>query len=163
MVISWVTPTNRGSAITSYTVTMKTAGGQSRTAGPGATSLVWDNLSNGTDYSFSVQATNNGGTSAESEIGTGRPSAPPDAPRSVSATDGNAQNGGSLLATWLAPASNNGEPVTAYLLNVSTNKDSFSIGGPADVTVSADSPDGNYSHLFEGLTNGANYLSLIHI
>jgi hypothetical protein len=40
---------------------------------------------------------------------------------------------------------------------VSTNKDSFSIGGPADVTVSADSPDGNYSHLFEGLTNGANY------
>jgi hypothetical protein len=40
---------------------------------------------------------------------------------------------------------------------VSTNKDSFSIGGPADVTVSADSPDGNYSHLFEGLTNGVNY------
>jgi len=156
LVISWVTPTNRGSAITSYTVTMKTAGGQSRTASPGATSLVWDNLSNGTDYSFSVQATNNSGTSAESEIGTGRPSAPPDAP-SVTATDGNAPNGGSLLAQWHAPASDNGEPVTTYLLNVSTNKDSFSIGGPADVTVSADSPDGNYSHLFEGLTNGVNY------
>jgi len=156
LVISWVTPTNRGSAITSYTVTMKTAGGQSRTAGPGATSLVWDNLTNGTDYSFTVQATNNSGTSAESEIGTGRPSAPPDAP-SVSATDGNAPNGGSLLAQWHAPASNNGEPVTTYLLNVSTNKDSFSIDGPADVTVSADSPDGNFTHLFEGLTNGVNY------
>jgi len=156
LVISWAAPTNRGSAITSYTVTMKTAGGQSRTASPGATSFVWDNLSNGTDYSFSVQATNNSGTSAESEIGTGRPSAPADAP-SVSATDGNAPNGGSLLAQWHAPASDNGERVTAYLLNVSTNKDSFSIDGPADVTVSADSPDGNYTHLFEGLTNGVNY------
>jgi hypothetical protein len=156
LVISWAAPTNRGSAITSYTVTMKTAGGQSRTASPGATSFVWDNLSNGTDYSFSVQATNNSGTSAESEIGTGRPSAPADAP-SVSATDGNAPNGGSLLAQWHAPASDNGERVTAYLLNVSTNKDSFSIDGPADVTVSADSPDGNYTHLFEGLTNGVNH------
>ncbi len=156
LVISWAAPTNRGSAITSYTVTMKTAGGQSRTASPSATSMAWGNLSNGTDYSFSVQATNSSGTSAESEIGTGRPSAPADAP-SVTATDGNAPNGGSLLAQWHAPASDNGERVTAYLLNVSTNKDSFSIDGPADVTVSADSPDGNYSHLFEGLTNGVNY------
>jgi len=156
LVISWGAPTNRGSAITSYTVTMKTAGGQSRTASPGATSLVWDNLTNGTDYSFTVQATNNSGTSAESEIGTGRPSAPPNAP-SVTATDGNAPNGGSLLAQWQPPASDNGEPVTTYLLNVSTNKDSFSVDGPADVTVSADSPDGNYTHLFEGLTNGVNY------
>ena len=156
LVISWGAPTNRGSPITSYTVTMKTAGGQSRTASPSATSMVWDNLTNGTDYSFSVQATNNSGTSVESDIGTGRPSAPADAP-SVTATDGNAPNGGSLLAQWHAPASDNGERVTAYLLNVSTNKDSFSVDGPADVTVSADSPDGNYSHLFEGLTNGVNY------
>ena len=156
LVISWVTPTNRGSAITSYTVTMKTAGGQSRTAGPGATSLVWDNLSNGTDYSFSVQATNNSGTSAESEIGTGRPSAPPDAP-GVTATDGNAPSGGSLLTQWHVPTSN-GEPITSYLLNVSTNKDSFTVDEAPDATVSADSsPDGNFSHLFVGLTNGLNY------
>jgi hypothetical protein len=155
LVISWVPPSNRGSAITSYTVTMKTAGGQSRTVSEAATSLAWDNLTNGTDYSFSVQATNNSGTSAESAIGTGRPSAPADAP-AVTATDGNAPNGGSLLAQWHVPA-NNGEPITAYLLNVSTNKDSFTVDEPADVTVSADSPDGNFSHLFEGLTNGVNY------
>ena len=39
LVISWVTPTNRGSAITSSPVPMKTAGGQSRTARTGATSV----------------------------------------------------------------------------------------------------------------------------
>ncbi len=156
LVIAWVPPTNRGSAISSYTVTMKTAGGQSRTVPQTSTSLVWENLTDGTDYSFTLQATNNSGTSAESAMGTGRPSAPPTAP-AVSATDGNAPNGGSLLATWHAPA-DNGEPITTYLLNVSTNKDLFTIDGPADVTVSAStSTDGSFSHLFEGLTNGVNY------
>jgi len=156
LVISWVTPTNRGSAISTYTVTMKTAGGQSRTVTAAATSMVWDNLTNGTDYSFTLQATNNSGTSAESEIGTGRPSAPPDAPP-VTATDGNAPNGGTLLAQWHPPA-NNGEAITTYLLNVSTSKDSITIDGSADFLVSADSaPDGNFSHIFTGLTNGVSY------
>ena len=156
LAISWVPPVDRGSAITSYTVIMKTAGGQSRTVAETATSLVWDNLTNGTDYSFTVQATNISGTSAESDIGTGRPSAPPDAPGGT-ATDGNAPNGGSLLAQWHVPTSN-GEPITSYLLNVSTNKDSFTVDEAPDATVSADSsPDGNFSHLFGGLTNGLNY------
>ena len=156
LLISWVPPTNRGSAISTYTVTMKTAGGQSRTVTAAATSMVWDNLTNGTDYSFTLEATNNSGTSTESEIGTGHPSAPPDAPP-VTATDGNAPNGGTLLAQWHPPA-NNGEAITTYLLNVSTSKDSITIDGSADVSVSADSaPDGNFSHIFTGLTNGVSY------
>ncbi len=156
LVIAWVPPTNRGSAISSYTVTMKTAGGQSRSVPASATSLVWDNLTNGTDYSFTVQATNNSGSSAESAIGTGRPSAPPDAPN-VTAVDGNDPGGGSVLGQWHPPASN-GEPITAYLLNISTNPGSFTVDGPADVTVGAASaPDGSFSHLFTGLTNGVTY------
>ncbi|MHB1010336.1 MAG: Ig-like domain-containing protein, partial [Propionibacteriaceae bacterium] len=156
LVISWVPPTNRGSAISSYTVTMKTAGGQSRSVPASATSLVWDNLTNGTDYSFTVQATNSSGSSVESPIGTGRPSAPPDAPV-VTAVDGNDPGGGSVLGQWRAPASN-GEPITAYLLNITTNPGSVTVDGPADVTVGADSsPDGSFSHLFTGLTNGVTY------
>jgi hypothetical protein len=156
LVISWAAPADRGSAISSYTVTMKTAGGLSRTVSESVTSMVWDNLTNGTDYSFTLQATNSSGTSAESGIGTGRPSAPADAP-AVTATDGNAPSGGSVLAQWHAPA-NNGEPITEYLLNVSTNKDSFAIDQYPQFTVSADSsPDGNFSHLVEGLTNGVTY------
>jgi hypothetical protein len=121
-------PVNRGSAITSYTVIMKTAGGQSRTVAETATSLVWDNLTNGTDYSFTVQATNNSGTSVESDIGTGRPSAPPDC-------TGGHRHGRQRAerrhpgGEWHVPT-NNGEPITSYLLNVSTNKDSFTVDGP---------------------------------
>jgi large repetitive protein len=156
LMIAWAPPTNRGSAISSYTVTMKTAGGQSRSVPAPATSLVWDNLTNGTDYSFTLQATNASGTSVESPIGTGRPSAPPDAP-SVTAIDGNDPGGGSVLGQWRAPASN-GEPITAYLLNISTNPGSFTVDGPADLTVGADSsPDGSFSRLFTGLTNGLTY------
>ncbi|HSN11174.1 MAG TPA: fibronectin type III domain-containing protein, partial [Propionibacteriaceae bacterium] len=156
LVISWVPPTDRGSPITSYTVTMKTAGGQSRSVPASQTNLVWDNLTNGTDYSFTVQATNNSGSSVESPIGTGRPSAPPDAPI-VTAVDGNDPGGGSVLGQWRAPASN-GEPITAYLLNITTNPGSISVNSPADVTVGADSsPDGSFSHLFTGLTNGVTY------
>ena len=156
LVVSWAPATNRGSAITSYTVTMKTAGGQSRTANQSATSLVWDNLTDGTDYSFTVQATNSSGTSVESPIGTGHPSAVPTAP-TVTAMDGNDPNGGSVVAQWHAPA-DNGEPITTYLLNLSTNPSSFSVDQPADVTVSASSsPDGNFTSTFTGLTNGVNY------
>lgn len=160
LVISWAPARNRGSAITSYTVTMKSAGGQSRTVSAPAGSLIWDNLSNGTDYSFAVQATNSTGTSVESGLGTGHPSAVPSAP-TVTAVDGDAQNGGSVLGQWSAPESN-GEPVTAYLLNVVTTPDSVTFDSPADATIGpATAPNGSISRLFDGLTNGVKYYVVV--
>lgn len=155
LVISWAPANNRGSAITVYTVTMKTQGGQSRTAPASATSMVWDNLTNGVDYSFTVQATNAAGPSQESDIGTGHPSAVPSAP-SVTAYDGGGAGGGTVRVDWHAPA-DNGDTITSYLLNISTNINGFTVDGPADVVVPADQASGSYTFLFTGITNGQTY------
>ena len=69
--VSWSAPAfNRGSPITSYTVT-STPGGKTSTVSGTTTSAIVSGLSNGTTYTFKVVATNS--------IGSGPPSAPSNA------------------------------------------------------------------------------------
>ncbi len=67
--VSWVTPSNGGSPITSYTVTPyigSTAGTPIHVSNGSATSVDMTGLTNGTAYTFTVTATNSVGTSAAS-------------------------------------------------------------------------------------------------
>jgi hypothetical protein len=64
--VNWIAPANGGQPITSYTITGNPSG--HAVVGGGATTAVVYGLTNGTTYTFTVQATN--------VIGTGPPSAP---------------------------------------------------------------------------------------
>jgi hypothetical protein len=64
--VNWIAPGNGGQPITSYTITGNPSG--HAVADGGATAAVVDGLTNGTTYTFTVQATN--------VIGTGPPSPP---------------------------------------------------------------------------------------
>jgi hypothetical protein len=99
-----------GGAPESYEVTAS-PGGATCTITPPATSCVVRGLTNGTVYTFTVTAENEGGTSEESRISSEvTPIAPPTAPRDVSATAGD----GEATITWTAPMDNGGSEITSY-------------------------------------------------
>jgi hypothetical protein len=89
------------------------------TAGPGASSLLVDGLSNGASYQFRVRASNAFGTGPFSGLSNAvTPLAPVAATAPVigTATAGNA----SATVSWTAPASNGGSPITGYDIRVLT-------------------------------------------
>ena len=81
--VSWVAPTNTGSAITGYNVTKSTTSGGTYSNATGCTALdvvltcTATGLTNGTTYYFKVAATNSSGTSAYSSASTGRVTSEP--------------------------------------------------------------------------------------
>ena len=138
--VSWTAPTDTGgSPITGYTVTGDPDG--SCTVAAEVTECTITGLSNGTEYSFTVVATNAEGNSASSAPSNAvTPATVPDAPTNVSATAGNAQ----ATVSWTAPTDTGGSPITGY-------------------TVTGD-PDGSCSVAAEvtectitGLSNGTEY------
>jgi alpha-tubulin suppressor-like RCC1 family protein len=141
-VVSWSAPTeNGGSAVTSYTAT-SSPGGKTATVLAPATSVTVPDLTNGTEYTFTVVATNAGGDSAASA-----PSAAvlvaraPDAPNGVTGVGANQR----VSLTWIAPVSDGGSPVTQYTVTASP--------GGASVTVAAPATSATVT----GLTNGTSY------
>ena len=138
--VSWGAPTSDGgSAINGYTATSN-PGSLTCTSG-GSLNCVVGGLTNGTQYTFTVAATN--------AIGTGPPSAPssavtpasvPGAPTNVSAVAGNA----SATVSWSAPASDGGSAINGY--TVTSNPGSLSCG-----------TTGTPSCVVSGLTNGVGY------
>jgi hypothetical protein len=128
---------NGGSAITSYIVTSSPGG---ITASGTASPIMVNGLTNGTAYSFTVQAVNSNGTGAASVASTAvTPGTTPGAPTGVSATAGNAQ----ASVAFTAPASNGGSAITSYLVTSS----------PGGITAS-----GTASPIVvNGLTNGTAY------
>jgi Ca2+-binding RTX toxin-like protein len=120
-IVRWTAPTNNGgSAITSYSVQVRTGNTVVRTVTgiPAASvSTTVTALTNGTAYNFRVIANNAVGASAPSaQSNVVTPAAPtvPGAPTNLVATSGVA--GGAINAsfTWVAPASNGGSPITSY-------------------------------------------------
>jgi hypothetical protein len=150
--VSWTAPSSGGSPITSYTITPyigSTAQTPTTITGsPPATSTTIGGLTNGTAYTFTVEATNAVGTSAESSPSNSvTPSAPtaPAAPTGVSAAAGN----GSATVSWTAPSSG-GSPITSYTITPY-------IGSTAQTPTTITGSPPATSTTINGLTNGTSY------
>jgi chitodextrinase len=110
--LSWSPPTsNGGAAIVGYDVF---EGGSAASGLVSGTSFTMTGLTNGTTYSFTVDAVNGAQLhSAQSSPASATPVAPvtaPGAPSGLSASAGNAQ----VSLSWQAPSSDGGAAVTSY-------------------------------------------------
>ena len=148
LVISWTPPlSNGGSAITSYVATAS-PGGATCTYGvvtPEIDSCTITGLTNGTAYSVSVAAINAIGTgTAGSLAGTATPISLPGPPTKVKAAIGNA----SSVVTWTPPAQNGGSIITSYLVTASP--------GGATCTYAVVTPEVDACTVV-GLSNGTAY------
>ncbi len=105
--VSWSAPTDGGTAITGYTVTSSPT---SKTCTTTTTSCTIIGLHNGTAYRFTVVATNKVGSGpASSPSSAVTPATTPTAPKSLTASPGNA----SATISWSAPT-DGGSAITEY-------------------------------------------------
>lgn len=109
LVVSWTPPPNDGSAIQYYN--LRIGGGASQTANIGnVTTYRWVGLTNGTNYTFSVQAVNlQGAGEFSSESTPEHPLRPPGPPINVNGTRGNQ----AIDVRWTAP-DNGGDRIDRY-------------------------------------------------
>jgi Fibronectin type III domain len=143
---------------TGYTVLVSTASGQEASSqltgctvsGQDTTSCTVNNLGNGTEYFFEVEATNTNGASSLSSEANTTPSTVPDAPTGVAGETGNGQ----VTVTW-NPASNGGSAVTGYSVYASTTSGAENTSGtPACTSNSSGGKLPTDSCVITGLTNG---------
>ncbi|WP_456825481.1 Ig-like domain-containing protein [Cellulomonas sp. P5_E12] len=140
VVLSWDAPDNRGAPITGYRV-VANPGNIVRSCA--STTCTIDNLTNDTEYTFTVAAQNDVDWSEQSPpSATARPDAVPNQPSPPVLAFGD----GSVRATWDPPVSS-GSPVTSYTLEISPAP----VTGPASVTSTTT------SYTFPGLKNGTAY------
>jgi hypothetical protein len=109
--VTWTPPIFvGGSGVTNYTVTANDGNGGLFTCSTATTSCAVIGLTNGTNYIFTVVATNLTGDSNASTSAAGTPKTNPGAPTNVSATPGD----GTLTVGFTAPLSNGGASITGY-------------------------------------------------
>ena len=140
-VITWTAPTDDGGAvITSYTVT-SSPGDRYCTWTSGPLSCTVTGLTNGTEYTFIVTATNAAGEGPATSGIQGTPASRPGAPASIAADLGD----GEAVITWTAPTDDGGSVITSYTVTSSPGDiDCTWTSGPLNCTVT-------------GLTNGTEY------
>jgi hypothetical protein len=136
--VSFSAPDNTGGlAINAYTITSSPGG---ITASGPISPIDVPNLINGTDYTFTVTATNDAGTSIASAASNHvTPATLPGAPTIGVASAGNGQ----ATVRFTAPESNGGSAITAYTVTASTG--GFGTTGSVSPIV------------VKGLTNGTAY------
>jgi hypothetical protein len=148
--VTWSAPSN-GGPVTTYTITPY-VGPEAQQAttvsgSPPSTNAKIGGLTNGTAYTFTVQASNpNGGgpVSEQSNVATPPGYTTPSAPTGVAASTATSQ----ALVSWTAPSSNGGSPITGYTV---TPLIGSSAQAPVEVSAS------KTSTIVNGLTNGTTY------
>ena len=138
--VSWTAPVDTGGGILTYTVTTSPTDVGPLTTGDATPSATITGLTNGTLYTFTVQATSSAGTGPASTASNSvTPFGLPGAPTGASAIPGDSQ----ADVSWSA-AADNGDPISLYTV----------YPNPADVppVSSAASPV-----TVAGLTNGTAY------
>ena len=153
--LSWVAPSNGGSAITGYNVfDSKTAGGENYKTPVNGTTLITTTgttvtgLVNDTEYYFTVKALNAIGSSVpSSEVWAIPAGIVPSAPRTVAATRGYE----SATVRWAAPSSLGGSAILRYNVTAADSTVS-SRGGQSCVWTT-----GPLSCVVSGLTDGDSY------
>jgi titin len=145
LTVSWTAPGYTGtSPISLYTVTSSPGGFTCTSA---TTTCVVTGLSAANSYTFTVTATNAGGTGpASSPSAAYFPYTAPGAPTNISAVAGASQ----ATLSWTAPTSTGGSAVTGYSVQYSSN------GGTSWTTATASTPSSPYT--VTGLTAGTTYV-----
>ncbi|MDQ1686221.1 MAG: large repetitive protein, partial [Frankiaceae bacterium] len=152
--VTWTAPSNTGGgAITGYRLEWSSDSGttwssplSSALTSTTASAMV-TGLTNGTAYVFHVAAINSIGTGAFSTQSSAiTPAGSPAAPTNVGGTSGNGQ----VTVTWAAP-SNNGDAITGYDVESSTNGTTWSAPVASALTSTATSA------VVSSLTNGQAY------
>ena len=132
---------NGGSPITGYTATCAATGQTNATGTNTASPIAVSGLTNGTQYSCSVIATNARGNSNASASVNVTPATTPGAPTIGAATAGNGQ----AQIAFTAPASNGGSAITTY-------------AAVCTAAAAAPSANGTSSPItVTGMTNGVTY------
>lgn len=133
-----------GSAITSYTVTpyIGTTAGKTTTGSGAGNQITVPGLTNGTQYTFTVAATNKFGTGPAS--GSSNPVTPATKPSAPTITTVTAGNG--VATVTFSEGSDGGGPITGYSVNSNPK-------GGVDYNLNSTS----LSHQVTSLTNGTKY------
>jgi len=117
--VAWVAPTNTGGGLGNYTVSL--SNGQSQSAGPGATSVTFTSVPQGTTVTATVQSSNGAGAPGATS-GASASVTTPSVPGQVSgvvATWAGEGNLTSINVEWVAPTNTGGLPLTGYAVSVS--------------------------------------------
>ena len=143
-VVSWDAPaSNGGSIITGHKVEYSIDGTSWTQASASTMSpYTLTGLTNGTSYQVRVTPINGAGNGA-SAIASVVPGAAPTAPQNVAATSERNKS----VVTWTAPTSDNGYPITSYVVEYSTDGATWT-----SASTNATSP-----YALTGLTNGIAY------
>ena len=148
--LSWTAPADNGSAISNYIVQSCTnnptiCSPVVRDVSPTASQIV-TKLSNGTPYTFKVQAVNEAGSSSAITSLPYTPRRAPDAPTDVEAK---ADNTGGVDVSWTVPLFDGGSVITDYVVEYAT--------ATTDYVVFADGVGTGNSAKVTGLKPGVEY------
>ena len=133
--LAWTAPNNGGSAITGYQIERSTDGGTTYTdlvanTNTPTTSYTDINLTAGTTYYYKISAINFVGTGATSTPANALAGDRPDQITVISAT---ALVGSEIIVNWTAPADNS-YAITSYLIQSSTDQQTWSTAGSSTTT-----------------------------
>ena len=157
LVVSWTAPDNAGgSPVTGYVVQWK-SGTQSystsrqETTDETGTTVIIPDLTNGTEYTVQVYATNSSGNGTPAEDTATPSTVPGTAPINILASECNS----SIHLSWEGPTNTGGNPISSYTIQWASGEEMFDdMATPARHFVTGNS---DLMYTLESLTNGTAY------